>query len=342
MSLYQEIVKELDGGKSICLRTELRGESGKVPELRRSLEPVTPQQDAKGHIFAGVQWEREEDGDSVLLTPMMPHERLILLGGGHIAVALSDIATRCGFAVTVVDDRPAFANDARFPQAQRVICGSFSDVVPQLRITPFDFVVVITRGHQHDADCLRAILTGDQPHYLGQIGSRRRVRAMFDMLEGEGYSRAYLDRICTPIGLNIGAITPEEISVSIMAELIAYKYMPEHSSEGRVATRSDLDIEMIRHLAEDHAPKAVATIISAKGSTPRGAGSMMTVDAHGRITGTIGGGCAEGDIIRRAVDIIGTGKWELVEVDMTDDVKDEEGMACGGVATVLLEDGSEV
>jgi xanthine dehydrogenase accessory factor len=98
---------------------------------------------------------------------------------------------------------------------------------------------------------------------------------------------------------------------------------------------------MVRYLAENHEPKAIVTVLETKGSTPRGAGAKMAVDPRGRITGTIGGGCAEGTIIREAIDLIGTGRYKIMRVDMTGEVAESEGMVCGGIMEVLIEDGTE-
>ncbi|MBR2778688.1 MAG: XdhC family protein, partial [Firmicutes bacterium] len=196
--------------------------------------------------------------------------------------------------------------------------------------------------HVHDADCLRMILPGRQPAYLGLIGSRRRVRGLFDMLEEEGFSREYMDRICTPIGLSIGSVTPEEIAIAIVAEIISYKRLPEKNiDDTRHVNYSDLDLYMMDYLAENHEPKAIVTVIQTKGSTPRGAGAKMAVSPRGDVTGSIGGGCSEGAVIRDAIDIIGTGQYKTAFIDMTGEVAESEGMVCGGVMYVLIEDGSE-
>ena len=114
--------------------------------------------------------------------------------------------------------------------------------------------------------------------------------------------------------------------------------MPE--KRRKPANGSDLDLEVIRHLAEDESDKAVVTVLATSGSTPRRAGAKMTVDRLGRIVGSIGGGCSEGAVIRDAVSIIGTGRYQTKTIDMTGDVAEDEGMVCGGIMEVLIEDGS--
>ena len=117
---------------------------------------------------------------------LIPRERLILLGGGHIAVPVCEIASLLGFLVTVVDDRPSFANHERFPRSEAVICDSFENAIEHLNITASDYVCVLTRGHRWDAECLRRILSGTYPFYLGMIGSGRRVRGLLERLKEEG------------------------------------------------------------------------------------------------------------------------------------------------------------
>ncbi len=341
LNIYAQVMHMIHENKSIAVKTVIRGEEGSVADdLKRSLIPVEPIEDQRGRTFAMVSCAT--DGETVTVTePVQPEERLIVLGGGHVALQVCAFASQCGFRVTVCDDRPAFANEARFPQAERVLCDTFENCITQLKITPYDYVVIVTRGHVHDADCLRVILPGNEPAYTGMIGSRRRVRALFEQLVGEGFSKDRIDRICSPIGLSIGANTPAEIAISILAELIAYKRLPEHAL-GRPCSASDLQLDMIELLANDTKPKAIVTVIETKGSTPRGAGAKMAVGTRGEITGSIGGGCAEGAIIRDAIDIIGTGRYQIAHIDMTGEVAAEEGMVCGGTMKVLIEDGSEL
>ena len=155
--------------------------------------------------------------------PQPPH--LIVVGAGHVAAPLAAIAHICEFTVTVLDDRPQFANRQRFPTAERVIAGPFRPELRRLRgdraaFDPHTYIVLVTRGHQHDIDCLLEVLD-DPVAYIGMIGSKRRVRAVFELLEREqGIPREKLTRVHAPIGLAINAQTPQEIAVSIMAEVI--------------------------------------------------------------------------------------------------------------------------
>ena len=335
---YQVILQELAENKPVALETVIRGEKGEIRTgLSRRLTDVTPVADARGRRFARVTYE--EEGDVLTVRePILPQERLIVLGGGHIALPVCRFGADCGFTVCVVDDRPDFANTERFPQAAQVICDSFENGIRRLKITPFDYVVVITRGHRHDADCLRVLLPGTEPAYLGMIGSRRRTTGLLQMLREEGFDADRIAKICTPIGLSIGAVTPSEIAISILSEVIAYKRLPEHGDADRYCNDSDVELSTLEYLAENHVPKAIVTVIETKGSTPRGTGAKMAVSPLGKVTGSIGGGCSEAAVIQDAVRIIGTGCYKLVVIDLTGDVAESDGMVCGGTMRVLVED----
>jgi len=146
----------------------------------------------------------------------------VVFGGGHISQPLVEILGLLDFKVTVVDDRPQFANAQRFPKAQQVYCADFAAIAAAgtVQINRHTAVIIITRGHQHDLDCLRAMLN-TEAGYLGMIGSRRRIIGVFDLLRSEGVSEDSLAQVKAPIGLDIGAQTPAEIAVSIAGEIIA-------------------------------------------------------------------------------------------------------------------------
>lgn len=278
-----------------------------------------------------------EGEEKILVEPFYPEERLIILGGGHIALPLAEFAARTGFLVTVVDDRPSFANNARFPYAQQVICNGFERALKELKVRANDYIVIITRGHRHDTECLKFVLTQPETRYLGMIGSRRRVSAIKDMLDEEGFDKDRIGRICTPIGLSIGAVTPEEISISILAELIRRKRL--EINENTTVNRSDLDIKVIELLADRGSePVCIVTVIRTKGSVPRGVGAKMLVYPTGQVAGSIGGGCSEAEVIHNAVSMIGSRSFQIQTIDMTGDVAESEGMVCGGIMEVLIED----
>jgi xanthine dehydrogenase accessory factor len=158
----------------------------------------------------------------VFIEPVLPRALLYIFGGGHVSVNLYRVAQNAGFDVIVVDDREAYANRQRFPEAQQVIAEDFDQAMAKLSPPKSAYIVIVTRGHRDDMRVLRwAVQT--KARYVGMIGSKRKTIAIFSELEREGLSAVLFDRVHAPIGLDIGAITPEEIAVSITAELIAVR-----------------------------------------------------------------------------------------------------------------------
>lgn len=147
---------------------------------------------------------------------------LLIVGGGHVGQSLATIAAQTGFSVAVIDDREAFANADRFPMADTVICGDFVEELRRFPIGPNTFAVLVSRGHKQDETALKEVAVSDAA-YVGMIGSRRRVGAVLTHLSREGIAHEILERVHTPIGLDIGAETPEEIAVSILAEIVAVR-----------------------------------------------------------------------------------------------------------------------
>jgi xanthine dehydrogenase accessory factor len=164
---------------------------------------------------------RDVETDSAIFVEVQSRAPdLVIVGAGHIAVPLAQMAALCDFSITVLDDRSSFANSQRFPMARRVIAAPLRESVRELVIDPDTFIVLVTRGHTHDVDCLIEVL--ERPaRYIGMIGSQRRVDAVFKLLEEEmGIDPARFERVYAPIGIAIGAHSPAEIAVSILAELI--------------------------------------------------------------------------------------------------------------------------
>jgi xanthine dehydrogenase accessory factor len=147
--------------------------------------------------------------------------KLLVCGAGHIAIPLADFARKVGFRVTVLDDRSDFAHPSRFPDCE-VIAEDFVAALRDMPLGPSSYVVVITRGHEHDAECLAEVLRKETA-YIGLIGSRRRVQFVLEMLGQEGISRERLEEVFTPIGLPIGGESPEEIALSVVSELVTVR-----------------------------------------------------------------------------------------------------------------------
>ena len=178
-----------------------------------------PQRVALDDSFEPAAFPERKASYRLFVEPSSAEVKVLILGAGHIAMPLATMAKIIGYEVIVADDRPAFANYARFPTADEVICDDFAVVLDNVEITPQTFAVIITRGHRYDKVCLRKLI-GKPAAYIGMIGSKVRVRSLFAELESEGVPRELLDTVHSPIGLKIGAETPEELAVSILGELI--------------------------------------------------------------------------------------------------------------------------
>ena len=164
----------------------------------------------------------------VFIEPVLPPASLFIFGGGHVSLNLYEVARRTGFDVTVIDDREAFANRERFPQAREVIAEDFEKAMARLTPAESSYIVIVTRGHRDDMRVLRwAVQT--QARYVGMIGSKRKTITIFRELVKEGIPEHLFERVHAPVGLDIGAITPEEIAVAITAELIAVRRRAERT-----------------------------------------------------------------------------------------------------------------
>src|SRR2546430_1227005 len=169
----------------------------------------------------------------IFIEPVLPPASLYIFGAGHVSVNLYKVARDAGFDVTVVDDREAYANRERFPEAKEVIAEDFEQAMARLIPSESSYIVITTRGHRDDMRVLRwAVQT--QARYIGMIGSKRKTIAIFRELVKEGIPEQRFERVHAPVGLDIGAITPEEIAVAITAELIAARrrverYLPHMS-----------------------------------------------------------------------------------------------------------------
>lgn len=351
MNIYQGLLNDLSKGKRAVMLTSFcdKGEdrAKKAYYTEDQLETADVSQLLKKEwihtvesSLAGGSVEMTSVGKTTtIIEPFYPEPYLMILGGGHIAKPLCEYAARVGFLVTVIDDRPVFANKNRFPDAQQTICGTFEASINTVHFSPYTYIVIVTRGHRHDLDCLRAILPKPWA-YAGMIGSKRRVAGILEQLQQEGFPADVLAKINTPIGVNIGAVTPEEIAVSILAQLISYRRLenPKLGRKSGVITRTEFDRQVLMELAQGQDDKkAIVTVIATKGSVPRKAGAKMLVWPDGRIMGSIGGGCSESEVVREAREMMDSGGCKLITVDLTGEVAEEMGMVCGGIMQVLIE-----
>lgn len=157
----------------------------------------------------------------IFVEPILPQPVVYLFGGGHVSMAVANAASAAGFGIAVVDDRETFANAQRFPMAQ-AIHTSFEDAYKNIQPNASSYLIIVTRGHKEDMRVL-AWAARTEARYVGMIGSKRKVLAVYKALENEGYRAEEFARVYAPMGLDIGALSPEEIAVSIVAELIAIR-----------------------------------------------------------------------------------------------------------------------
>jgi len=168
----------------------------------------------------GAEGERRIGAARLLFEISRPPLELIICGGGHVGQAVAKAGALLDFKITVIDDRPEFSSREKFPDpGVRLITGDFTEALRALKITQASHLVIVTRGHRHDEICLREVI--EKPaRYIGMIGSRRRATTIREHMRREGVGAEHLRRVHSPIGLDIGAITPEEIALAILAEIV--------------------------------------------------------------------------------------------------------------------------
>jgi len=346
---YQWLEKSVSGSKGCYEMTVIEGElsgmkilwEGETPVCVYMADENTETKEKAEDVIVSVMKQREWtdrqlpavlhfDFGKVFAEKVGGGQQMVICGAGHVSIALLRMARMVGFHVTVIDDRPAFCNKAREAGADEVICEPFSQALKAFDDRNEPYFVIVTRGHQYDVDCMHVIL-GKRHSYIGMMGSRVRVKNLKAGLLEEGYDQALLDSVHMPIGLKIGATTPEEIAVSIIAEMIQCRR--SHTED--YCYSSDMQ-KMLAHPAEE-IKMALATIIVKKGCGPREAGTKMVVLEDGRIIGTIGGGCAEAEAITKARYCMREGVSTLEHVDMTGREAAENGLVCGGIMDIWIQ-----
>lgn len=253
---------------------------------------------------------------------------LVILGGGHVSLPLCKVAKMLSYEVTVIDDREEFANKARFPMADQIYCMEFAKVFQKLSFPRFASYVIVTRGHEHDYECLKHVLNGSYG-YAGMIGSRKKVAATFARLEAEGYEKHQIEDVHAPIGLLLGGQTPEEIAVSIAAELI---------QERARTLQTTMEPQVMEWLLEKEEPMMMMTIIDKKGSAPRGTGARLLICENGEAAGTVGGGAVEYQAKLDALELLH--KKQMFDVryyDLSNADAGKLGMICGGQIEIAFE-----
>ena len=260
--------------------------------------------------------EQKQDVSPVRKEWFCPQPRLILCGGGHVSREVAAFAHRLDFSVTVMDDRPEAVTPERFPFADRRICDSYENLNAYLEEDAC--YVVVTPDHKADLQCVSTILPTSY-RYLGMIGSRKKVASTIENLKNAGFSQERINSIFAPIGLPIGAVTPAEIALSIMGQIIQEKNKTHAASADKA-------------LLASKEPGTLCVITEKHGSAPRGVGSMMFVGQH-HVLGSIGGGEPEYLAIRHAKEHPGFDRKEYM---LNNTAANGLDMICGGRITVLF------
>ena len=271
------------------------------------------------------------DDEKIYIEFLRKANNVVVCGAGHISISIIKMCKLLDLPVTVIDDRITFTDNAVREGADNVICEAFEKALDKIEGDNGTYFIIVTRGHRYDQICLQKIIEKENA-YIGMIGSRLRVKKVLDFLEEQGISREKLNRVYTPIGLSIGAETPAEIAVAIMAQVIEVKNKVKGSG-----SYSDEIINAITDENTRNIPKAQVTIVSRKGSAPREVGTKMIVMKDGTMIGTIGGGCVEADLRQAAFQCIENNECRLIQVDMTGSEAEDEGMVCGGIVEIYVE-----
>ena len=260
--------------------------------------------------------QNEQDVSMIRKEWFCPQPKLFICGGGHVAKEVAALAAQLDFSVTVLDDRADLATRERFPAAERVICDSYDNLNHYLE--PDACYVVVTPDHKADLQCVSTILLSPY-RYLGMIGSKKKVAATFENLRLSGFTEEQISTIFAPIGLPIGAVTPAEIALSILAQVIQEKNKSHTASADRT-------------LLEAKEPGMLCVITEKHGSAPRGVGSMMFVGKD-TVLGSIGGGEPEYQAIRHARE---NPNLFLQEYTLNRTAANGLDMICGGTITVAF------
>ena len=238
LNVYQEVSRIKQKGGSAILAT-LVSVDGDFPKGEGSKALIKPSGEKVGFLLGGVELEKKilREGEAqlkekkpkvlvfrhedrkmeVLLEPVFSEPTIYIFGGGHISEQLAPLAKKVHFKVVVVDDREMFANRERFPEADEVIVSEFEKCFDQLNIDDSSYIIIVTRGHLYDGFVLeQAVKTNAR--YIGMIGSKKKIKTLYEILVKEGVSKETLNRVHAPIGLDINSETPEEIAVSIAAQ----------------------------------------------------------------------------------------------------------------------------
>lgn len=340
MTELMEAIQESEGQAERMVLTVLEGEA--VSEKALIIDGEIIWESKKNGYFRSHEEDLKNVTESGIVTfdnirifcdTLGQEKRIVICGAGHVSIPVIKIAVMMDCEVIVLEDRPMYADHARQAGASQVICEPFGEALDKIEGSADTYFVILTRGHRYDQICLEKIAQKEHA-YIGMIGSRRRTVMVKQSLAEKGIEKEVLDAVYTPIGLDIGAQTPAEIGVAIIAEIIEVK--------NRKKRTYGYSKEIMKALAiQEPYPqkKVMATIVTRHGSAPQGLGTKMLICQDGQCVGTIGGGCMEARVIQIARLMAADEKAQprICHVDMTGNEAEDEGMVCGGEVDVFLE-----
>lgn len=282
----------------------------------------------------GTAFCQGENGEILFVEVAGKEDRLVICGAGYVGFALAKLAVFSGIRTIILEDREDFAGKAKLSGVDKVLCGPFEEEIRGLEDDEATAYVIMTRGHSYDKKCLLEI-SRKKSYYVGMMGSRTRAAMMREEMKKSGISDDWISRLHSPVGLDIGAQTPEEIAVSVLAQIIF-----ERSRTG-ISMRTGYEIfnKALQNM-EDGERFVLSTIIERQGSAPRKEGTHFIVTESGKTFGTIGGGKLEADIVQAARDMfVNREVCRVEESDLNNRDAAEEGLVCGGHVRVLMEAG---
>jgi xanthine dehydrogenase accessory factor len=246
LDIYHEVARIKQKGGSAILAT-LISVNGAFSKGKGSKALLKTSGEKLGSLLGGLELEKkilkeseallkekkpkvlvlssENRNMEILLEPVFSEPTVYLFGGGHVSEQVAPLAKKVHFKVVVIDDREMFANRSRFPEADEVIVSEFERSFDKLNIDESSYIVIVTRGHLYDGFVLEQAVQS-KARYIGMIGSKKKIRTLYDNLMGKGMTKEILDRVYAPIGIDINSETPEEIAVSIIAQLIKVRGEP--------------------------------------------------------------------------------------------------------------------
>ncbi len=332
---YFSALEKIDINEEVISLTVISGEAAGEKAVVSSGKPIffsDPEGFLKKHER---QWSKlsgsgiiSVDGEELYYERIGQRKKLVICGCGHVSIPIIRLGKMIGFYVTAIDDRPEFAKKAAEAGADEVFRESFPKALENIPGDPFTWFVIVTRGHLSDMECL-SVISGKKHAYIGMVGSKRKVALVKEELMNEGVDQSVLENLHAPIGLKIGAETPEEIAVAVLAEMIELKNKnPDHP----------IPDDILAAIKETEGSKVLATIVRREGSAPRGVGSKMLFTKE-RAVNTIGGGILEARVREKAMEILasGTQKPRLLQLKLNAAEASAEGSICGGIVDVFLE-----